>query len=455
MIQEALRSGEPAASLSVRPASLIAAARVVLVRSLLLLLLAYLCLQVGKQWISIIDVKLQQASGSSSEQRYDDYVAFYAAARLVTEGEGSSIYNLPSIASREEEALGRPAGGSLEDGVLPYFNPPFFAGLLAPLTLLSVEEFVLALFGVVCVLIVASGIAMTRLLELRRWELPFFWAWFLSLGSVTFIGLQSQTSVWPLLGWSLYLLLRTRGRETPAGLSLGLALVKPQLIILLVASLAAARRWILLRAFSAVAILAAVLSVAVSGPEVIYRYPGLLLESASWDRENGIIQANMYGWNGFFARVFGDSVLHQAGTLVAIGVTLLVAVWACRSPITENRSRYLLVAGALICCSLLISVHLYRQDLSLLALAVACGAAYSRRTTGSWGFWPLLGVALWVVQFYGPRIMFNHGVNIQTPMIALVLASLVFALNRNRHPLPTEAGQRSQLLSFEVARDVE
>jgi hypothetical protein len=141
----------------------------------------------------------------------------------------------------------------------------------------------------------------------------------------------------------------------------------------------------------------------------------------------------MYGWNGFFVRlVGGHTTLYAAATWSAVAVTLLIAVWACRSEGRHDRPMYLLVAGIVICASLLASVHLYRQDLVMLALATVCGAAYIFRTTGSWSWWPLMGALLWLSQFYGPRLLFDEGINVQTPMIVVILGGLGWTLARER-----------------------
>jgi hypothetical protein len=395
-------------------------------------LLLYFALQAVQSWQTIVQFKLQQASDVTLDEQYDDYVAFYAAGRSIAEGHGGELYDLPSIASREEEALGRPPGGSLDDGVLPYFNPPFYAAFLAPLSLLPLSAFGLVLFALTCALIIAGGLMMTRLLRLTLWQRAIFWAWYLSLGSVTFIGLQSQTSVWPLLGWSGFLVLQTARRPLGAGAALALALVKPQLVALQVLSMAVQKPSRLLT-FGAVAAGLVLVSLAVAGPSIVIKYPSLLLESSSWDRENGIIQANMYGWNGFFIRlVGGHTALHAAATWSTVAATLLITVWACRSEGRHDRPMYLLVAGIVICASLLASVHLYRQDLVMLALATVCGAAHSLRTMGSWSWWPLIGALLWLSQYYGPRLLFEQGINVQTPMIVVILVGLSWTLARER-----------------------
>jgi hypothetical protein len=86
--------------------------------------------------------------------------------------------------------------------------------------------------------------------------------------------------------------------------------------------------------------------------------------------------------------------------------------------------------------SLLVNPHLYMQDLSLMALAVALGVAYGLRTNGRVLLWAALGLAVWLVQFVGLRLLDDAGINVLTPMMAITLGALLFAQRRQE---PVEA----------------
>ena len=64
--------------------------------------------------------------------------------------------------------------------------------------------------------IVAAGYALDRFLSFKRaLAHATFWLWFLSLGSVSFVALESQVSMLPLLGLLGFVVFETR-TDTPA-----------------------------------------------------------------------------------------------------------------------------------------------------------------------------------------------------------------------------------------------
>ena len=88
----------------------------------------------------------------------------------------------------------------------------------------------------------------------------------------------------------------------------------------------------------------------------------------------------MYSWSGFYAsRVASDTAAHLLMTWASAGLVVLLWDLACRGGWQDVRSRLPALIGLTACCSLLISVHVYRQDLALLSLAVACGIVQAQR----------------------------------------------------------------------------
>jgi hypothetical protein len=263
---------------------------------------------------------------------------------------------------------------------------------------------------------------------------------FLTLHSVVRVLLHGQLSLWLVLGWLLFVLCQQRGRERWSGAALALLLVKPQLAVLPVAWLLWQRRWGALQTFAAIALPLAVLSLAVSGPGVIVDYPRLLIESTSWDGKWGVTPADMFGWGGFAARAVGfhsPAYFVFWGTLAA--ASLVIAGWTIAGPWQPRRPGFLLASGALTTASLLLNPHLFMQDLSLMAVAIALGAAYAKRTAGSFGWWPAFALVVWVAQLYGLKLLDRPGVNVTTPLMALLFVALV-ALYRRDAAVATPAG---------------
>ena len=68
-----------------------------------------------------------------------DFLAFYTAGAFVRTGRAAELYDIPTIAAAEQE-LARHEGLELRDDQFgPYWNPPFFACVFAPLSALPYQ----------------------------------------------------------------------------------------------------------------------------------------------------------------------------------------------------------------------------------------------------------------------------------------------------------------------------
>jgi hypothetical protein len=171
-----------------------------------------------------------------------------------------------------------------------------------------------------------------------------------------------------------------------------LALVKPQLVVPLLVCLVWQREWRALKGFALVAGVLAALSLPIAGPVVFADYPAVLLEDAT---EGGAAYRIMFSWAGFTARLIAEPP--PAAVMLALNLATLAGMALAAAPRwQEDASRQPYALAALLCGALLISPHLYRPELVLLALVVAFGAEGSRQRLGTLGPWPLIGVVLWL-----------------------------------------------------------
>ena len=179
---------------------------------------------------------------------HQDFPALYAAGKMVASGSGALLYDTGALADAEIAAAGHPVGGT---GVLAYFNPPFFAAFMAPLTALPLDRayqawtlLSLLLLAFDCWLLwrIADGLP-------RRWRIAVVAA-FLTLYPVGY-GLElGQFSLVLVTSWAgAYLLLRAE-RDALAGAALAPLLIKPELLLPVAAYLLWKRRW---RVFSTLA----------------------------------------------------------------------------------------------------------------------------------------------------------------------------------------------------------
>jgi len=374
------------------------------------LAIAALALLTASLWGYLIAHVVDYWDGTSSELR-EDFVAFYAAGRLVRDGFGDAIYQPEAVAQVEEALLGRPAG---RHGGLAFMNPPFVAGLFQPFSLLSYGIAQAVWFGVSAAVVVASiALLWPDLRSLRRrWALAFALA---SLASFPVFSslVYGQLSSLVLLSWVLSYRFSRQGHELPSGLALAMSFIKPQLAVVPALYLLATGRWRSLGGFAAGAAALLVLSVALTGPQVVFvDYPSFLLESLQWREEFGVNRIDMFGWRSFLIRVLPSSgEALRLGLTVALSIATLAAalvVWRRRRSLDDLWAPTLALAAA----TILVSPHVHTHDLQILMLPAALLAAQRRDAVA-------VAVAA-LLLFAIPMGMF--GVNLATPALAAGLA---------------------------------
>ncbi len=194
---------------------------------------------------------------------HQDFPALYTAAHMVAHGGGRLLYDTATVGAEELRLAGHPVGGT---GTLAYFNPPFFAALLAPLSMLGMESAfqVWTLLGL-ALLATDVGLLWCIAPQLSRRERALMTLAFVTLYPVSY-GLQlGQFSLVLATSWAgAYLLLRS-GRDARAGLALAPLLIKPELLVPVALYVAWKRRWRVFATLLPAAVLAVVISVMVTG----------------------------------------------------------------------------------------------------------------------------------------------------------------------------------------------
>lgn len=307
----------------------------------------------------------------------EDFRAFYAAARLVSTGHGSQLYQPAVIGAVERGGQGRLSAGF---HTLAYFNPPFFAWLIGPLARLSLSRAFQVWTGLSVGLLLVDSWLLWRVaarldLRLRLLLLLGFW----SLYPVSYGLRLGQFSLLLVAAWcSAYLLLQ-RGRDRAAGLALTIFLVKPEMLVPVALALGWKRRWRVFETLIPLTLLAVGASIAVVGWHEALRYPAYLLQSTAW-KDNGIAIQLMYGWNGLLASSWSPLPI-PSQTIVALllsAVGLTVALWTWRGTLQPASPSFAGQWLLLTLATLLADPHLYLQDtLVIVPAAVAYLASSS------------------------------------------------------------------------------
>jgi hypothetical protein len=333
-------------------------------------------LLVGRDWVS------------------GDFVAFFAAARLIATGAGSHVYQLQAVAAVETAAAGHAVGGT---GILPYFNPPFFAWLLRPVAGLSLQDAyrVWSMFSLLCLVVDAWLLWRIASPLPREWRRVIIFA-FLALIPVTFGLRQGQFSLILEGSWSAaYLLLRDR-RPGLAGVALSPMLIKPELLVPAVVFLAWRREWRALATLSACGLVAIVGSIAIVGIQSAIAYPHYLLESTTWSN-HGNTPALMFGWNGLLAAStsMGSAMRQMLASVLGLA-TLAVAAYLWRFASVGRGRSFAENWLAMSLVGMLIDQHFYFQDIVIVVPGIVAVLATARHQERKW-IWGAAGVA-WCAQ---------------------------------------------------------
>lgn len=322
-----------------------------------------------------------------------DFVAQYAAARLVATGDGAAVLDPDAVLAAERTVAPERVR------LLPFVQPPAVALLISPLAVLPYGSAFL-----VMAILDAAAIAAAVVL-LRRRDAPLLPAALLLAGPPAVLAIaHGQTSAVVLLLVALTARVGPRG----AGLALGLTLLRPQTapLLLLAAVIDPARRWWAVLGASLVVLA----SMAVVGPDGLARYGTSLVGAAEWSvtGEHGLRAA--IGWSGTAIWLSAGPL----GLVAAVAALLVGAVMVIRAPPAERVS----IAALL---SLLASPHVLMHD-ALLAYPALLALAVRRAP------WDAASVLAWMAHV----LIAPLGV---LWTLVLSIRSLGYTLARRRPPL--------------------
>ena len=191
--------------------------------------------------------------------RGPDFFNFYAAAKLYVFNGGSAVYDIAMQKQVELQITGEDPSRFV---VLPYFHPPYYTLLIAPLALFDYRHayYAMAAFNVLFVAVLIVVLVRTSLRVRGRAGLvaAAMIAGFFPLFVTVLQGQSDLVVLLPLAGayaaWA-------RGRHGVAGALSALALSKPQLLLLIPILFVARRAWRALAGFAAVLVALGLVSV--------------------------------------------------------------------------------------------------------------------------------------------------------------------------------------------------
>ncbi|MBR0679626.1 DUF2029 domain-containing protein [Roseomonas eburnea] len=330
-----------------------------------------------------------------------DFIAFYTAARLALEGAGAGVWNTGLQIAMREALLGAPTR------VYTFLHPPSFLLLVLPFGLLPY-------FAAMASWVATTGIAF--LAVLRAWGAgrAVLVAALLSPASIINAA-HGQT------GYLTAALLGLAGlgigaRPWLAGLAFALLATKPQLGVLVLPALLAARRWPEIGWGAGFLGLFAVVSLASFGPEAWRDFLALALAYQDVVR-GGALEPWKLQSVAAFATTAGLGGMTAAMLQAVVAVAVVVAVMAVLRRRPGGRAEAAAIAAGLP----LVTPYILMYDLVILLVPMAWVLAEARRT----GFLPwektVLLLAL-LVPGLALAAGLGAGVSVTAPVAAALLA---------------------------------
>ena len=199
-----------------------------------------------------------------------DFFSFYSAAKLYVQSGGSAVYDLVLQKQMQLQITGQPPDTFV---VLPYFHPPYYTLLIAPLAYLDFRHAYYAMAAFNLLLAAALVVLLVRSSETIRGRATLVAAALIAGFFPLFVTvLQGQSDLVVLVPLAAAYAAWARGRPGWAGIFSALALAKPQLLLLIPVLFAARRAWRALGGFAAVVAALGLVSVAGFGVSPVIDY---------------------------------------------------------------------------------------------------------------------------------------------------------------------------------------
>jgi hypothetical protein len=323
--------------------------------------------------------------------RGPDFFSFYSAARLYVERGGSAVYDLVLQRQIQIQVTGEPPDRFI---VLPYFHPPYYTLLIAPLGYLSYRQAYIAmaafnviLAAILVVLLVRSSMRIHGRAALVATALiAGFFPLFVTV-------LQGQSDLVVLVPLAAAYVAWSRGRHGWAGIFSALALAKPQLLLLIPVLFVTRRAWRALAGSAGVLAALGLVSMAGFGFMPVIAY---LHDLGVWAIGGSLPTGGQLAYTDPAVYSLGH-VLQQlpgGGTAAFVILLLLLALAALSLSWRPDKPR--LDFALAVAASLVLSPH---QNVHDLALLVIPGFALADLALEGNLRWPRAAAAVLVISY--------------------------------------------------------
>jgi hypothetical protein len=304
-------------------------------------------------WVSLVRGNL----------RGPDFVSFYAAARLYVLKGGSAVYDLAQQKQFELQVIPQNADRFI---VLPYFHPPYYTLLIAPVAALSYRGAYYAMAAFNILLVAALIVILVRNSLSIHGRGAFVAAAMIAGFFPLFVTvLQGQSDLVVLVPLAAAYTAWVKGRHGWAGIFSALALAKPQLLLLVPVLFVARRAWRALAGFVGVVAALGLVSVLGFGLNAVLTYLGLVGAWAIGGKLPTNGQLVYTDTAAYSLRNILEAV--PGGGYIALAVLILLLVLAALS-LSWRPDKPRLDFALAVAASLVLSPHQNVHDLAIMVI---------------------------------------------------------------------------------------
>lgn len=293
-----------------------------------------------------------------------DFVSFYSAARLFVTRGGSAVYDLALQKQLELQINGQPPDRFI---VLPYFHPPYYTLLIAPLAFLDYRTAYYAMAAFNLLLTAALILLLVRTsLSVRRGGWIIAAAMIAGFFPLFITILQGQSDLVVLVPLAAAYAAWAKGKYGWAGAFSALALAKPQILLLIPMLFVARRAWKALVAFVGVVVGLGLVSTAAFGPAAVAGYLGAV---GAWGVTGKLPSSGQLVFTDTAAYSLRNilEALPGGGKVAALVVLILLLALVALS-LSWRPDKPRLDFALAVAASLVLSPHQNLHDLALLVI---------------------------------------------------------------------------------------
>ncbi|HEV2036553.1 MAG TPA: glycosyltransferase 87 family protein [Candidatus Dormibacteraeota bacterium] len=321
-----------------------------------------------------------------------DFFSFYSAAKLYVQSGGSAVYDLVLQKQMQLLVTGQPPDRFI---VLPYFHPPYYTLLIAPLAYLDFRQAYYAMAAFNVILAAALVVLLIRSSQCVHGRAGLVAAALIAGFFPLFVTvLQGQSDLVVLLPLAAAYTAWARGRRGWAGIFSALALAKPQLLLLIPVLFVARRAWRALAGFAAVVAGLGLVSVAGFGLAPVTGYLNSVGAWAIGGKLPTAGQVVVYTDTAVYSLRNILDAMPGGGTAALVVLVFLLALVALSLSWRPDKPR--LDFALAIAASLVLSPH---QNVHDLALLIIPGFALADLALAGSLRWPRAAAAVLVVAY--------------------------------------------------------